>query len=413
MSWRLLLVIALFQKHILCSVAAFTTCSWNSAVGRSQQSGSQSIQLISTWARRSGSQHQKAKNGRQKDQKQEEIQSMLSTMGLTPVRSDPKVKTPGPKHSKGHKSAGFISSQINIRTQLGYSRNGHAVLRNFIDPKVVQNVRKVLRKHARRKELSAWQQKVVVASNSPKLGSSCKSVGECQQQRGRLGITDSIPFLQFFNTWRTLDVVKDLSYSLASAASVLMDVPSIRLYQDAVFWKRTDDGPTPWHIDSRMAPFDTANFITFWIPLQAVPADGTGLTFCSKSHADIALPYWNPVDDARDRRDSHPSEWDRLEDRYPEELVHYMPMQVGDVTVHSGWTLHCANSNESNDRMALAISFVDAQAEVREDVLDKSGGKGDNEDNWSYESWVKDVTPRTRFDHSLVPIVWPQSEAHP
>jgi len=90
-----------------------------------------------------------------------------------------------------------------------------------------------------------------------------------------------------------------------------------------------------------------------------------------------------------------------------------MPMNVGDVTVHSGWTLHCANGSneEEEERLALAISFVDANAEIRENVTEASVGGhgvyGDNEDYWSYKDWVAEVTPRQRFQHDLVPIAWP------
>ena len=73
---------------------------------------------------------------------------------------------------------------------------------------------------------------------------------------------------------------------------------------------------------------------------------------------------------------------------------------------HSGWTLHCANDNQdSNDRIALAISYVDANAEIRPDALNDSG-KGDNEDLNSYQTWAKSVPPRKKFKHDLVPIVF-------
>jgi ectoine hydroxylase-related dioxygenase (phytanoyl-CoA dioxygenase family) len=253
-------------------------------------------------------------------------------------------------------------------------------------------------------ELKAWRQKVQVASNSAELAVSCRSVKDCQKQLESLGITASLPFLQYFNTWRSLAEVKELAYALGEAASILLDVPTVRLYQDSVFWKRSADGPTPWHADARMAPFDTSHMISFWIPLEDIPADGTALMFCSKSHADYALPYWNPIDE-----EASNSEWDRLQRRYPKRIVDYMPMNMGDVTVHSGWTLHCANGNErDSDRVALAVSFVDAKAELREDALDTSSGQGDNEDQWSYQDWAHSVPPRKPIKHECVPIVWPR-----
>ena len=215
---------------------------------------------------------------------------------------------------------------------------------------------------------------------------------------------------------------------LANAASQLMGIPRVRLYQDSLFVKRYQDGKTPWHIDARMSPFDTQHFITFWIPLHDIPAKGTGLVFVSKSHSDMALPYWNEADVSK--------EYSRLEERYgvtdddDTAIQHYMPMRTGDVTVHSGWTLHCADANQSIDgsgqsrcdRYALAVSYVDARAEVREDVLESinrltEGGRqgdagssnyrGDDEDTSSFLPWIRDVKPRSQFNHNLVPLVWP------
>ncbi len=122
----------------------------------------------------------------------------------------------------------------------------------------------------------------------------------------------------------------------------------------------------------------------------------------------FALPYWNG---------SEGKEYERLEERYGAgSIAHHMPMTVGDVTVHNGWTLHSADGaefmEEGEDRYAFAVTYVDGNAEVREDVLTENNQselktKGDMEDVWSYRSWVKEVEPRSPFRHDLVPIVWP------
>ena len=87
-----------------------------------------------------------------------------------------------------------------------------------------------------------------------------------------------------------------------------------------------------------------------------------------------------------------------------------MPFDVGDITVHNGWTLHSADAcdfiEEGQDRYAFSITYVDGRAEVREDIL-RDDGKGDREDVWSFRHWVKDVFPRQQFSHPAVPIVWP------
>jgi hypothetical protein len=91
----------------------------------------------------------------------------------------------------------------------------------------------------------------------------------------------------------------------------------------------------------------------------------------------MALPYWNGTDG---------DEWGQLERRYGGggdnedededinadgvETTHHMLLEVGSVTVHNGWTLHCADAAVAgDDRYALSITYVDGRAELREDVL--------------------------------------------
>lgn len=363
-----------------------------------------------------------------------DVDNLLSNMGLQQVNPNKTKKSTTSKKAKkknqinnSERNPRLKLSEVGLRTQLDYARNGHGVLRNFIvdhdegKPKsshsVLLNLRKDIVDLARDEELKAWVQKVQVAAGKQTferdLVDACRTIEGCQKALQDMGVTASLPFLQYFNTWRKIPAIKDLAFELGEAASVLLDVPTVRLYQDAVFWKRSQDGPTPWHIDARMAPFDTQHFITFWIPLQGVPSPwdgGTALNFCSKSHSDFALPYWNPPDDAGTTNDeNYASAWDHLEDRYPQEIIDYMPMNVGDVTVHSGWTLHCSNGNEiegSKDRLALAISFVDGDAEIRPNWETV----GDDEDRWSYQDWCREIQPRTKFSHKLVPMVWPPSK---
>ena len=332
-----------------------------------------------------------------------------------------------------------------LKVQLSLARDGHAVLRQWLSP--YQNhlwqLRHLLQKHCQRHELQAWRQKVEVAADNDRndstgrnssttrfllvspslerarqLAASCRTVAECQMELRRLlghDTAESLPFLQFFNTWRDHPPVRALAQALAESAAVLLNVPSVRLYQDAVFWKRRRkhqaDGPTPWHADARLAPFDTSRMLTFWIPLQPT-VTSSGLVFCSQSHSDFALPFWH---DSFYKNDDPDSPWWHLEERYGGDaaLVDYMPLQLGDVTVHAGWTLHCADPvHEDEDRWALAVTFVDARARVRPDALTSS--RGDREDAWSYRDWFHDV-PTTAdggqvlWDHPLVPILWPHS----
>ena len=306
-----------------------------------------------------------------------------------------------------------VVTSPNLETQLQYARNGHTVLRSLLPPETLQILQKQLQKYVESNKLLAYQQKVAVAYNDNQLAASLTTLAECQDYLQRAEI-HSLPFLQFFHTWKSIPLVLELAETLAPVAAQLLDCSSIRLYQDAIFYKTSAaGGVTPWHVDARMAPFDTSNMLTFWIPLQNIPIDGSGLIFCSKSHADFALPFWTPYDESgKDSAEASP--WNTLEERYKNDLVHYMPLETGDVTVHSGWTLHCANGcQQGEERWALAISLVDAQAPVRAADDDT---KRDNEDMWSYREWLHQVYEQPKqkmyqiWHHPLVPVLWPPSK---
>jgi len=358
--------------------------------------------------------------------KKHQIDDLVRGIGLTPVAK----KTKSNNHQQQKKTTSIEydlqSPNISLKTQLDYSRNGHAALRSFLPKELIIQLRKELISYTATNALLAWRQKVEVQladssddyykDNACSIANNLQSIEECQDMLESLGIDtlNDLPFLQHFNTWRastnnsTSSVRKlCLSHYMAQTASILLNTPTVRLYQDSLFHKRVGDGPTPWHSDARMSPFDTSAMITFWIPLQqvSIPEEGgTGLLFVDSSHNDFALPYWNGVEG---------NEYDRLENRYGDNddgISHHMPFDVGDVTVHNGWTLHSADAaefiEEGQDRYAFSVTYVDGRAEVREDILGDDV-KGDREDVWSFRDWVKDVFPRQQFSHPSVPIVWP------
>lgn len=313
------------------------------------------------------------------------------------------------------------TTTLSLQTQLDYVRNGHAVLRKHCSPNVLLPLRTELIQHAKRTEILAWKQKVEVASNSPELAAQCHSIADCQRELQRLGVSQALPFLQFFNTWRHVISVRPFTETyLVDTACRLMNVKSVRLYQDALFWKRPGDGPTPWHADARMAPFDTNNMITFWIPLEQ-RVETTGLIFASQTHSDFSLAYWyerptasKDADEQKQQPQKH-SPWNNLEKRY-ENVIDYMPLKMGDMTVHSGWTLHCADGEYEagsldGHRLALAVTLVDARAPVRSrDSLQSE--RADNEDSWSYRDWINEVPAHSRqWNHSCVPILSPSKPA--
>lgn len=331
------------------------------------------------------------------------------------------------------------TKELSTKVQLQYARNGHAAICSSIPIATLQSIKRELINFSKSKELEAWKQKVEVATKSTDTANSCISISQCKsilKQYNENGDNEmQIPFLQHFNTWqsKTCPTVKSLAISplLSNMAAQLLDVPFVRLYQDSLFHKRCGDGPTPWHSDARMTPFDTSNMITFWIPLDDVASieeGGTGLLFVDKSHVDFALPFWNPVPKCDEEVEeevgnNNDNVYNRLEERYggDDSVQHHMPLVLGDCTVHAGWTLHCAEGIPSldeedtemgckqQDRYALAVSFVDARAEIRHGVKNDTNSLGHDEDRQSFQEWIQEIEPRQYFEHPLVPIVWPKN----
>ncbi|KAK3256647.1 hypothetical protein CYMTET_34222 [Cymbomonas tetramitiformis] len=87
-----------------------------------------------------------------------------------------------------------------------------------------------------------------------------------------------------------------LGKRLARVASQLLGVPSLRLYQDAMFVKdgRKDDDAihlrkhmnrqTGWHMELTQVPVDTEAYVTAWCPLRRATEDDSILVFAPGSH---------------------------------------------------------------------------------------------------------------------------------
>ena len=87
--------------------------------------------------------------------------------------------------------------------------------------------------------------------------------------------------------------------------------------------------------------------------------------FVNGSHADIALSYWNGVEG---------DEYNRLESRYENSSIgggvvsHHMTLEVGDIIVHNGWMLYCADAADEDEGEDSLITDDDSRAELREDI---------------------------------------------
>jgi hypothetical protein len=105
-----------------------------------------------------------SKSNVQREQRgsKQDVDAILSNMGLTPVASKKKQQqTYKPESRESVSGSTNVSpKEIPLQTQLDYARNGHAVLRNFVNSESLETIRKSILKLASDEELGAWRQKV-------------------------------------------------------------------------------------------------------------------------------------------------------------------------------------------------------------------------------------------------------------
>eukprot|EP01031_Cornospumella_fuschlensis_P029147 gene29147-35178_t len=305
-------------------------------------------------------------------------------------------KPPGKLLNPVAKSKPLSDAQL-----LNFFRDGHLRVdglfnKDFLSNQLLPAVKTALKDQ----ELIALRHQIKVVLG--RQDADLMTMDQCKKLLSSSSIDSSaFPFLQLFQLWRSNEAARNVAccIDLAKIACQLLDVPAVRLYQDSLFVKRPGDGATCWHSDLNMAPFDTNDFLTCWIPLVPVPAvdnGGTGLSFASASHRDFALSYWY---DARGTQ---------LEGRYA--LHDSAAFKVGDVSFHHGWCLHSSLPNESQQtRYAYSVSFVADQTYL----LQKEGHvrRPDDEDAQSYAEWVAEVGWGNKAEHPLIPLIYDEDHS--
>ena len=109
-----------------------------------------------------------------------------------------------------------------------------------------------------------------------------------------------MPYFQALNGHRFMKSIADIALSkkLGGLAATLLQVPSVRLYQTAIFVKNSSsvNTPTEWHQDLNMVPVDVSvgGYLTFWCPLRALhySRGDSILYFAESSHRDISRYHW-------------------------------------------------------------------------------------------------------------------------
>ena len=200
-------------------------------------------------------------------------------------------------------------------------------------------------------------------------------------------------FIQLGNLWQHDAQVTELVFCkrLARLASELMGTAGVRLYHDQSLYKEPSGGITPWHVDQQYWPMDSSKNVTAWIPLQSTPVEMGPLCFGRGSH----LKYI-----ARDVKISDESERIIAQAIKKEKIIEIQePYALGDVSFHSGWTLHRAGGNATEQpRKAHTIIYMDEQMRLKK-------RRSQNQEN-DRISWCGDTADGGVIDGPLTPILY-------
>eukprot|EP01094_Clydonella_sp_ATCC50884_P003657 TRINITY_DN12794_c0_g1_i1.p1 TRINITY_DN12794_c0_g1~~TRINITY_DN12794_c0_g1_i1.p1 ORF type:complete len:291 (+),score=77.46 TRINITY_DN12794_c0_g1_i1:88-960(+) len=223
-----------------------------------------------------------------------------------------------------------------------YERDGFVVVRGLLDPAVLEAYREPIMRKVM--ELNGLKHKPL-------------------EER----TTYERAFVQVVNLWCKSEQVKRFVFGrrVASVAAQLMGCEGARLYHDQALCKESAGGITPAHVDQFYWPLASTNTITAWIPLQYTPLEMGPLCFVVGSHHQQEV-----VDTAKRFAISDESEAELKKVVEAKSLqVYEEAFALGDVSFHSGWTLHHAGENKSGrPREVMTMIYMDKDMHLAEPV---------------------------------------------
>jgi len=163
--------------------------------------------------------------------------------------------------------------------------------------------------------------------------------------------------------WKHVDELRDAIYygPFAHWAQQLMGSQEVRFFYDQMFVKEPGtDAPTPWHQDLSFWPIRGGQITSFWIPLDPVTRESSGLMYVRGSHRwpqrfkAISPDYVAAIID--EKMDDIP-DINANPDQY--ELLDW-EMEPGDILMFHPLALHGSygNNHRIRRRRALALRWT-------------------------------------------------------
>ncbi|TVY10898.1 phytanoyl-CoA dioxygenase family protein [Paenibacillus cremeus] len=206
-------------------------------------------------------------------------------------------------------------------------------------------------------------------------------------------------FIQVGNLWEMSEEAKRfvLARRFAKIAADLMGVDGVRIYHDQALFKEPGGGHTPWHQDQIYWPLDTRNTITMWMPLVPVSEAVGSMTFVDGSH------HHGHITRELISDESHKTLGSYIEAKGLN-TVNYGALTAGDATFHSGWTLHSApgNPTEQMREVMTIIYFADGVRALEPDSKARSN---------DLNRWLPGVKPGELAASPLNPLVYHRNQS--
>ncbi|PWW03195.1 ectoine hydroxylase-related dioxygenase (phytanoyl-CoA dioxygenase family) [Paenibacillus cellulosilyticus] len=199
-------------------------------------------------------------------------------------------------------------------------------------------------------------------------------------------------FIEVTNLWSKSMVVRKfvLAKRFARIASDLLDANGVRLRADTAIFKEPGGGPTPMHQDQMSWSLETDKVIGMWMPLIDLTEDIGSMTFYSGTHK------WGDIS-----RLSTQEVLKKMKSGVKE--VNYGVLELGDVTIHNGWTMHSAPPNRSKRmREVIAMSYFADNTRISDPGDNRFAQQG-------LERYFPGLKPGDIAASELTPLVYMES----